>query len=64
MISYRCCSNESLLWSVAEFTEVYVLVKHNSLFSWIPDIVRGFNQENMNIDKNDDAVLSSRLTSY
>ena len=62
-VSFTIRSNLILLSSIAEFKEVYVLVKNLSLFSWIPDIVRGFNQDNMNIDKDEDPALSSRLTS-
>ena len=40
---------------------MYVLVKRLPLFAWLPEIVRGFKQENMNIDKDGDAALSSKL---
>ena len=50
------------MWSVDEFLEIYQLVKDNPLFNWIPEIVSGFVQENMNIDKDDNRALTSRLT--
>ena len=42
--------------------EVYQNVKDNPLFNWIPEIVHGFAQENMNIDKDDNRALTNKLT--
>ena len=45
-----------------EFTEQYPFTKSSALVNWVPNIVSGFSRKNMNLDENQEASLTNKLT--
>lgn len=46
-----------------DFSRLYPKIKHMQLFSWIPNIVAGFKEENMNLEpENEVKGYERRLT--